>query len=88
MSRPLRSRCVQRWPFNRELRVVRYNRGDDAQKGKKLVKQNGIAHHAALDIVARAGGWFTDWHHLIEAAKATEPTEREFKAGLIIGMDP
>ena len=58
------------------------------RKAKKLVKQDGIAHHAALDIVARAGGQFVDWHHLIEAAKATEPSERAFKEGLIIGMDP
>ncbi|MEK7437992.1 MAG: hypothetical protein AAB150_14035 [Pseudomonadota bacterium] len=58
------------------------------RKAKKLVKQDGIAHHAALDIVARASGRFTDWHHLIEAAKATEASEQAFKSGLIIGMDP
>ena len=40
------------------------------RKAKKLRKETGIAHHAALDAVARAGGMFPDWHHLIEAAKA------------------
>src|SRR5487761_1947828 len=57
------------------------------RKAKKLTKQNGIAHHAALDNVARASGRFADWHHLIEAAKATEVTERALKTGLVIGMD-
>ncbi len=57
------------------------------RKAKKLRKETGIAHHAALDAVARAAGVFPDWHHLIEAAKATEPTERAFKAGLVVGID-
>ena len=57
------------------------------RKAKKLVKQNGLAHHAALDVVARSGGVFADWHHFIEAAKATEPTERAFRSGLVVGMD-
>ena len=57
------------------------------RKAKKLVKERGVAHHAALDMVARAGGAFPDWHHLIEAAKATEPSERAFKAGLVVGID-
>ena len=30
---------------------------------------------------------FPNWHHLIVAAKATEPAERAFKHGLVIGMD-
>jgi hypothetical protein len=57
------------------------------RKAKKMRKETGIAHHAALDAVARAGGMFPDWHHLIEAAKATEPAERAFKAGLVVGID-
>ena len=57
------------------------------RKAKKLVKERGVAHHAALDMVARAGGAFPDWHHLIEAAKTTEPSERAFKAGLVVGID-
>ncbi|MCX7154464.1 MAG: hypothetical protein NT115_18670 [Proteobacteria bacterium] len=57
------------------------------RKAKKLVKERGVAHHAALDMVARAGGAFPDWHHLIDAAKATEPSERAFKAGLVVGID-
>jgi hypothetical protein len=56
------------------------------RKAKKLVRQDGIPHHAALDAVARAGG-YPDWHHFIEAAKATEPTERAFKKGLVVGID-
>ena len=57
------------------------------RKAKKLVKEHGVAHHAALDMVARAGSPFPDWHHLIDAAKATEPSERAFKAGLVVGID-
>jgi hypothetical protein len=57
------------------------------RKAKQLVRARGIAHHAALDEVARAGGVFSDWHHLIEAAKATEPSELAYKTGLVIGMD-
>ncbi len=57
------------------------------RRAKQLVKERGVAHHAALDMVARAGGVFPDWHHLIEAAKATEPSERTFKAGLVVGID-
>ena len=57
------------------------------RKAKQLRKETGVAHHAALDAVARAGGVFPDWHHLIEAAKATEPSERAFKAGLVVGID-
>ena len=57
------------------------------RKAKKLVKERGVAHHAALDMVARAGGAFPDWHHLIEAAKATEPSEWAFKSGLVVGID-
>ncbi|MBE0619145.1 MAG: hypothetical protein IH605_00990 [Burkholderiales bacterium] len=57
------------------------------RKAKKLAKERGVAHHAALDMVARVGGVFPDWHHLIEAAKATEPSERAFKAGLVVGID-
>ena len=57
------------------------------RKAKKLVKERSVAHHAALDMVARAGGAFPDWHHLIEAAKATEASERAFKAGLVVGID-
>ena len=57
------------------------------KKAKKLRKETGIAHHAALDAVARTGGVFPDWHHLIDAAKATEPSERAFKAGLVVGID-
>ena len=57
------------------------------RKAKKLVKERGVAHHTALDMVARAGGTFPDWHHLIDAAKATEPSERAFKAGLVVGID-
>lgn len=56
------------------------------RKAKKLVKERGVAHHAALDMVARASGAFSDWHHLIDAAKATEPCERAFKTGLVVGM--
>lgn len=56
------------------------------RKAKKLVKERGVAHHAALDIVARTAGTFTDWHHLIDAAKATEPAERAFKTGFVVGM--
>ena len=58
------------------------------RKAKKLARQEGIPHHAALDAVARASGVYPDWHHVIEAAKATEPTERAIKSGLVIGMDP
>ena len=57
------------------------------RKAKKLVKERGVAHHAALDMVARASGAFPDWHHLIEAAKTTESSERAFKAGLVVGID-
>lgn len=57
------------------------------RKAKKLRKEQGLPHHAALDAVARAGGVFPDWHHFIEAAKATEPAEEAFKHGLVIGMD-
>lgn len=57
------------------------------RKAKKLRKEQGMPHHAALDAVARAGGVFPDWHHFIEAAKATEPAEEAFKHGLVIGMD-
>lgn len=57
------------------------------KKAKKLRKETGIAHHAALDAVAHEGGVFPDWHHLIDAAKATEPSERAFKAGLVVGID-
>ena len=37
-------------------------------------------------MVARGGGAFPDWHHLIDAAKATEPSERAFNAGLVVGI--
>ena len=57
------------------------------RKAKKLHRETGIAHHAALDAVAQEGGAFPNWHHLIEAAKATEPTERAFKTGLVVGID-
>lgn len=57
------------------------------RKAKKLRKEQGLPHHAALDAVARAAGRFPDWHHFIEAAKATEPAEQAFKHGLVIGMD-
>jgi hypothetical protein len=56
------------------------------RKAKKLVKERGVAHHAALDMVARAAGTFPDWHHLIDAAKATEPAERAFKTGFVVGI--
>jgi len=57
------------------------------RKAKKLHKETGVPHHAALDAVVRASGAFPDWHHFIEAAKATEPAEEAFKHGLVIGMD-
>jgi hypothetical protein len=57
------------------------------RRAKQLVKERGVAHHAALDMVARAGGAFPNWHHLIEAAKAIEPSERAFKVGLVVGID-
>jgi hypothetical protein len=57
------------------------------RQAKDLKKQKAIPHHAALDAVARDTGLFPDWHHLIEAAKATEPAERAFKDGLVLGAD-
>lgn len=57
------------------------------RKAKKLAKLMGIPHHEALDRVARDGIELPDWHHLIEQAKATEPSEQAFKRGLIVGMD-
>ena len=57
------------------------------RKAKKLHKETGVPHHAALDAVAREGGTFPNWHHLIEAAKATEPAEQAFKRGLVVGID-
>lgn len=56
------------------------------RKAKKLKKDTGVSHHDALDLVARDMR-FPDWHHVIEAAKATEPSEQAFKAGLVIGVD-
>lgn len=58
------------------------------RKAKSIKKQLGVSHHEALDIVARQGQVFPDWHHLLEAAKATKITETAFTTGLIVGMDP
>lgn len=58
------------------------------RKAKELKKQTGVPHHEALDIVAREIFHLPDWHHFIEQAKANELSERAFKAGLVIGMDP
>lgn len=58
------------------------------RKAKKLKKERGIPHHEALDMVARIGGVFPNWHHIVEAAKATEPSERAFKTGFLVGLDP
>ena len=46
------------------------------RKAKQLKKESGIPHHEALEIVARKGGVFANWHQVVEAAKATEPSER------------
>lgn len=58
------------------------------RKAKQLKKQERIPHHEALDMVARKSGIFANWHHLVEAAKATEPTERAFTHGFVAGLDP
>lgn len=57
------------------------------RQAKELRKKDVMPHHAALDAVARLTGVFRDWHHVVLEAKATEPTEQAFKAGLVIGMD-
>jgi hypothetical protein len=57
------------------------------RQARELKKERAIPHHAALDAVALETGFFRDWHHLIDAAKATEPTEAAFKAGLVVGVD-
>lgn len=58
------------------------------RKAKQLKKSNGIPHHEALDAVAREGDVFIDWYQLIQAAKATEPSEKSFKSGFLVGLDP
>ena len=57
------------------------------REAKELKKRSGISHHAALDAIARRTGQFPDWHHLIEAAKASEPAEQAFNAGFVVGID-
>ena len=57
------------------------------RQAKQLRKQKAIAHHTALDVVARLTGIFRDWHHVIVEAKATEPAEQAFRSGLVVGMD-
>jgi len=57
------------------------------RKAKQIRKETGVPHHEALDIVAREFGHLSDWHHVIESAKVTEPAERAHKTGLVIGMD-
>lgn len=57
------------------------------REAKQLKKRDGIAHHSALDAVARRTGLFPDWHHLTEAARATEPAEEAFKRGFVVGID-
>ena len=49
---------------------------ESLRKAKQLKKESGIPHHEALEIVARKGGVFANWHQVVEAAKATEPSER------------
>ncbi len=39
------------------------------RRAKKLRKETGVAHHEALDVVAREHG-FKDWRHLYDTQKA------------------
>jgi hypothetical protein len=56
------------------------------EKAKKLKKTSSIAHHEALDAVAR-DCHCANWPHLVEAAKITALSEEGYKRGFVIGMD-
>lgn len=59
------------------------------REAKHLVKLEGIPYHQALDRVARDDKLgIRDWHHVIEEAKATAPSEQAFRHGFVVGLDP
>lgn len=56
------------------------------QKARRLKKESGIAHHEALDQVAKEAG-FDHWHHVAESSKAFAPTEHAYHFNVIIALD-
>ncbi len=56
------------------------------QKARKLKRAERIAHHDALDKVARAAG-FDHWHQLCQGAELLKPTENAYSTGCVFTMD-
>ena len=56
------------------------------QQARKLKKELGLAHHEALDQVAKKSHYL-HWHHVTEMAAITEPTEYAHRNGLLVAFD-
>lgn len=57
------------------------------RKAKRLKKETGVTHQHALDLAAQQTKHFQSWHHVIQAAKLTEPSEQAFRHGFVFAMD-
>jgi len=56
------------------------------QKARKLKKEQGLSHHEALDQVAKEFHYH-HWHHVIEMATITAPSEIAYHDGLLVAFD-
>lgn len=56
------------------------------QKARKLKRELGLSHHEALDQVAKKF-YYHHWHHVIEMAAITAPTEEAYRNGLLVTFD-
>lgn len=56
------------------------------QKARKLKKEQGLSHHEALDQVAKKLHYH-HWHHVIEMAAITAPTEDAYRNGFLVAYD-
>jgi len=56
------------------------------QRARKLKREQKIPHYEALELVARSAR-FANWHQVVEAHKAMQPTEHAVRDGVVIAMD-
>lgn len=56
------------------------------QEARRLKKTRNLAHHDALDEVARQNQ-FADWHAVTVEARLNESSERALKSGLVAAYD-
>lgn len=56
------------------------------QQARNLKRSSDIAHHEALELVAKANR-FDSWHHVVTEARLNRITEIAFRSGLIVAYD-